>query len=346
MPPPTADPWDELQADLRAELRPIYLLTGQEPFLLRRAQELLWRAARAGGPKGFNEQIFHGDSAKGDAIVSACNTLPMMAKRRAVLVRSVNRMKKEELEILGAYATRPAPTTVLILVTDDDPDKKLDGRGKLPVAARKSGRAFEWKRLYGARLRDWVGKEAEAQGKRLDPRGADYAIARLGGELSHLSNAVQLAAIYVGEAPEIKEGDIGQVLSGDRQDALWDFIDAFGERAAERAPGLLAEVLQQGEEPLAILQLLRKRAKELSRARLAHEGGANARDALSAAGVSPAIAWRLEKQVTAWKSAEWTTVLARLLKAESDIKGGARIDPRWSLERAVLSLLRPGSTGR
>jgi DNA polymerase-3 subunit delta len=336
-----ADPWDEVQRDLKSgDLRTIYWLWGPEAYLVRRAKDLLWAAARAGGPRGFNEQVFQGETAKGDTIASACNTLPMMAKRRAILVRSANRLKKEEQEALAGYAASPSPTTVLILVADDDSEKKIDGRSKLALGIRKHGRSLEFRRIFGARVKEFVVTEARSQGKKIDPRAAEHAIASLGGDLGNLANAVVLASLFVGEAPEIGPADMAQVLSGSRQEALWDFVDALGERARDRAMACLVEALHNGEEPLAVLQLVKRRMKELQRARAFLDQGRSAKDALQEAGVPGNLAWKMEKQVVAWRSERLAWAISKLLRAESDMKGGRRMDPAWVAERVMEEISR------
>ena len=59
---PKQSPDEALDDDLsKGVLKPIYLLTGQESFLLRRAYDRLFQASVAGGPRGFNEQIFEAE---------------------------------------------------------------------------------------------------------------------------------------------------------------------------------------------------------------------------------------------------------------------------------------------
>ncbi len=88
--PKNANPWADVVSDVESgDLKPVYLLGGQETFLSRRAYDLLYPEAIAGGPRGFNEQTFVADKTSGAAVAAACNTLPMMGKRRVVVVRQI-----------------------------------------------------------------------------------------------------------------------------------------------------------------------------------------------------------------------------------------------------------------
>lgn len=335
------NPWQDVLSDVESgELLPIYLLGGQEGFLARRAYDLLFATSVAGGPRGFNEQTFVGDKAKGGEIAGACQTLPMMGKRRTVVVRSLERLKKEEQDVLAAYCANPSPTTVLLLLITEDTTKKLDGRTKLPKAIKKNGRYCEFKRLYGRDLAGWVGAEARRLGKTLEPTCAGYLEGLMGNDLAQIANALTIASLYVGDSDRIHLADLEEVVAGRKQDALWDMLDAVGERRFPRALRAMQQLARQGEEPHAMLRLVTKRLRELSRAREGLDQGMPPRDAAIAAGIPGAIAWKFDGQIRAWRPPQLRWAISRMLQAESDMKGGLRVDPRMALEAAVLDVLQ------
>ena len=245
-----SDPWSDIGGDVdSASLKPIYYLGGQEPFLARRAYDLLYAAAIGGGPRGFNEQTFIADKAKAAAIAGACNTLPMMGPRRVVVVRQIERLAKAEQDLLGAYCGNPSPTTVLLLVQSDDPGKlKLDGRTKLPRAIKKNGRYCEFKRLYGRNLGGWIDHEARRLDKQLEPSCGPYLEGLMGNDLSQIANALAIASLFVGQEHRITLDDLAQVVAGRKQDALWDMLDSLGERRLRPTVKALQQLSRQGED--------------------------------------------------------------------------------------------------
>ena len=346
---PDVNPVDRIRKDIAADsLRPVYLLRGgnrQEPLLARRAYDMLCAAAVAGGPRGFNEQAFQGEKSKAEAIVSACNHLPMMAPRRLIVVRNVNRLKQDQQDVLAAYCQAPSETTVLVL--SEDPatgpgkgqPKAIDGRRKLAKASKKSGQDCAFKRLYGRALEQWVVAEAATFDKRIEGRFADYLEAALGNDLGQIYNALSLASLFVGDAEVIRTEDLEQVVSGRRQEALWDLLDAVGERSMVGAMHNLQVLYGQGEEAFSLLNLLKKRVRELLKAEKALASGMGQREALSAAGIAPNMTWKYERQLGRYRAMELRRGLSRLLLAESDLKGGSRVDPRWSVEWAIRDIV-------
>lgn len=335
---PKADPWFDVLGDVdRGELKPVYFLGGQEAFLARRAYDMLYAAGIGGGPRGFNEQTFIADKAKAAAIAGACNTLPMMGPRRVVVVRQIERLAKDEQEELGVYCANPSPTTVLLLVQSDDPGKvKIDGRKRFPKAIKKNGRYCEFKRLYGRNLADWIGHEARRLDKQLEPACASYLEGLMGNDLAQIANALAIASLYVGQERRIVLDDLAQVVAGRKHDALWDMLDSLGERKLRPTVKALQQLASQGEDAHSMLRLVVKRLRELRRARSAIDRGMSARDAAVEAGINPAIAWKFDGQIRAWKVPQLNRAISRLVQAESDMKGGLRIDPRLALESAIF----------
>ena len=116
-------------AEARAgELRPVYLVTGDEPYLERRVLTELKRAALAGAVPGLNDELLTAGEVTVERVLSAARTLPMMAKRRLIVVRSLERWEPREgqdgevkeskdreppLDRLGTPADEPVEDDVL-----------------------------------------------------------------------------------------------------------------------------------------------------------------------------------------------------------------------------------------
>src|SRR5258706_15796878 len=102
------DPVDELR---EGEPGPLYLLYGKERFLVDRAVDLLRQRVLDPRTRDFNYELFHGKDGRAAAIVQAARTLPMMARRRLVLVRDLDEMKADEMAQLVPYVSAPCRET-------------------------------------------------------------------------------------------------------------------------------------------------------------------------------------------------------------------------------------------
>src|SRR4051812_16112892 len=101
-------------ADPLAPLRegdpgPLYFLHGKERYLVDRAVDLLRARVLDPRTKDFNYELFYGKEAGASRIAQAARTLPMMAKRRLILVRDADQMKADEVGGPPPPRARPGP---------------------------------------------------------------------------------------------------------------------------------------------------------------------------------------------------------------------------------------------
>jgi DNA polymerase III subunit delta len=75
----------------QGRLLPVYVVAGEERFVRDQVVSELRTASLAGGVAEFNEDRFTAGEVDVDTVISAARTVPMMARRRFVLVRGADR---------------------------------------------------------------------------------------------------------------------------------------------------------------------------------------------------------------------------------------------------------------
>ena len=97
-------------------LAPVYLLHGEEPFLIERFVEAL-KAIAVSGPMGsFNYSRKKASEVTGAQVVAEVKSLPMMAARRLVIVDDVEKLRAADMEVLAAYLDGPVTEACLVLI--------------------------------------------------------------------------------------------------------------------------------------------------------------------------------------------------------------------------------------
>src|SRR6185436_7069931 len=84
-------PEQAIERVARGELLPVWLLVGEERLLRDQALDAIVKSALAGGLAEFNLDKFTAGDAPIDKILGATRTVPMMAKKRVVIVRGLDR---------------------------------------------------------------------------------------------------------------------------------------------------------------------------------------------------------------------------------------------------------------
>ena len=116
-------------------LLPAYLINGEDELKRETVLKRLHARIAKLGDIDFNHDVFHGESASGDDIVSACNTVPFASDVRLVVVHAADALKKSDAEALVAYLSEPSQSTVLCLVA-----RKLAKNTRLYTAVAAVGK--------------------------------------------------------------------------------------------------------------------------------------------------------------------------------------------------------------
>jgi DNA polymerase-3 subunit delta len=331
---------DEAQ---RGKLRPVYLLVGEEQYWQARVQKALREGTVQGGIPGLNEDAFTAGETSAKAVLAACHTLPMMAQRRFVLVRGLDRWEgsEQELEQLSRYLEGSNSSTVLVLSAH-----KLDMRRKFCARARKEGLVVECDSPKPAMLAAFVQNATKARGNTISRSTAELLATMIGADLAQLDDAVERLSLFVGTSKDIDEDAVGSCFDIVQPATVWDLVNAVGSRDAGTALAALSRVLSSDESEIRLLSLLAWSARQLLRFAAARQQGLNSADAAKAAGAPPFKAAELDQQARRVSSADLVAWLEALARADLDLKGGSKRTPQAVLEEAILTLCRRSPRAR
>jgi DNA polymerase-3 subunit delta len=245
-------------------LKPVYLVLGEETFLT----ELVVRALRDGamrdGIQGLNDDRFTAgedrDRDSADRVIGAAKMVPMMAKRRLVLVRALERWegrddggepakgakdKARPLDDLAEYAGDPVDSTVMVLVAT-----KLHGSRKIVTVAKKKGFLVGCDPIPKRELSRWVEDRVKKLGHTID-RETSYELAELTGpDLGGVADALERLSLYVGVGGHIGERALAEAVTRVRPSTSWDLVDAVAQRRLGAALTILGRVDVDSELPL------------------------------------------------------------------------------------------------
>ncbi len=305
----------------RGALRPVYLFAGEERYLVDRAVRALRDRALAGAVADFNEDVLLADEAGIDRVLAAARTMPMMAERRFVLVRQVERWDQGEaqaLDKLAKFAEAPSPSTCLALVAT-----KIDARRRFSSLAKKQGFLVACDPLPDEKLPGFVAARAKERGVKVRDDVARLLATLVGPDLAALVDAVERLSLFVGEGAEITEDAVGAIIVKVRETSAFSLIDAVGRRDRRKALALLHEVLDEREGP-KLLGLFAWSARQLLKFKAALEAGDAPDAAAKSAGVPPFKARELAQRVRPLPREELERWLVLLAEADLQLKGGKR----------------------
>jgi DNA polymerase III subunit delta len=324
------------------ELRPVYLVLGEEQLLVDRVLGALRHAAVEGGIAGFNEDKFTAGEASIDVVMAAAKSLPMMAPRRLVLVRGLDRWEKKEgddeaaparapkkgiapltpLDALAEYTKDPSPTTVLVLVAP-----KLHAQRRVVSAAKKGGFVVSCEPLHRRELPGWIRASARDRGHPIAEDVADHLAELAGPELASVNDAIERLSLYVGPKQAITDEAVAAVVTRVRQSTVWELLDALSRRRLDRALAALGDVYDQRDGGLRLLGSIGWSVRQMVKFESALRAGANPAEAAQRAGMPPFKANEVSQTLRSMPPGTLATWLALLAEADLALKGSKRAAP-------------------
>jgi DNA polymerase III subunit delta len=328
--------------------RPVYLLTGDEPYEIERVLTTLRDTVLSGAMAAFNEEKLVAGEVAVDRVLSAARVAPMMSKRRLVVVRSLERWEARggesdeggesstasPLDRLAEYAASPAPTACLVLI-----GAKIDGRRKLMSAGRKGGFLVACEPLARGALPGFVAREAGVRGHAISPEVTDLLAEIAGPELASVVDAIERLSLYVGPSQPIGEDAIAACLVRLRQSTVWELVNAVGRRELGAALMALDDVYDARDRGLRLIGLLAWSLRQLIKFEAATRSGASAEEAARRAGAPPFKARELAGQVRRLGAPELERWLLLLAEADLELKGSKR-PARATLETTIMRMCR------
>lgn len=344
-------PEEAVQEAREGKLRPVYLVMGEERWFTDRVVTALREAVSKMGVAGFNDDKFTAGEQQIHAVLSAAKMLPMMAKKRLVLVRGLDRWEKKDddgesdapakkskaaspLDELADYAKAPCDSTVLLLVAN-----KLHGQRRLVTTAKKGGFLVACEPLDRRAVPAWIKTLAKEKGHTIAPEAAEQLAELSGAELSHLADAIERLSLYVGAKNPITEEAVTALVTRVAQSSVWELIDALGKRQAGRALALVGDVFDPREGGLRMLGAIGWSVRQLVKLDGALREGLSHGEAAQRAGVPPFKVAELRdtlRSLPPGALAEWMRALA---EADLALKGSRR-PAQAILETMVLQMSR------
>ena len=251
------------------QLLPVYIVAGDERYLRDQVVAELRKASLGSGIAAFNEDRFTAGEVDVDKVLSAARTVPMMAPRRFVLVRGIERWegsgdddgkKETPLDRLAAYAAEPIDSTCVVLTAT-----KLDGRRKLAAVAKKQGFLVMCDVLSRQELPRWILERFKERGNPCEPDVADLLAEIAGPELAYVNDAIERLALHAGLEKPVTENDVSECVARVRTADTWALVDAVRARELGTALKNLADVYDPRDRGLPLLGALAWSIRQLAR---------------------------------------------------------------------------------
>lgn len=313
---------------------PVFLVQGEERYLVNEAVRRLGEAVFPGGRDDLNYDSFQGTEASGQDIVSAASQVPMFAARRLVIARGIERLKAADLEAIAGYAESPFDTCVLVLEA-----VKLDGRTSAAKRLTKASGVAKVV-LDGIRDReapDWVIRQARRRGLNMPSAVANYLVQALGTSLGALDMAVERLDLYLGAERDVTLEAAQALVPDTRARSVFELLDHLADGAFGEAVACFHRMVDQGESPIGVLAMIARLFRQLAQIRDADAAGLADREVAARAGCPPFFLGDLRRSARRFGDRRLRDLMGAIAETDLALKS-SRVRSELIVERLFLRI--------
>lgn len=323
--------------DLRSELKgrkfsPVYLFYGEEDFLAGEAIDLIITSALAPEQQGFNLDVVYGSDADARDIVSHASSFPLMAERRVVVVKEVDKLVNKEL--LTPFIERPAPSTCLVLQA-----AKPDMRKKPYAIVKRTGTVIKCDPIRDYQIAGWIGTRVRQQGWEIDAEAVKILAAYVGTSLRDIQNELDKLYIFLGEKRPITPDDIRAVVGLSKEYNVFELQNAIGAKNLASAMEILTRMLDAGESPILIVVLLTRYFTTLWKLHDLRRRGTSTGELAGAIGVNPYFVKDYVAASGKYPQEQVERSYEILLAADEQLKSSSQ-DPMQVMQNMLVRLMK------
>ncbi len=314
----------------KQELLGAYLIVGDDALKRETVLARLGKRLEACGDMAFNSDTFDGETASGEEIAAACNTVPFASEKRLVTVVRADKLRAAEADPLVTYLKSPSDATVLALVAE-----KLAKNTRLykAVAAVGPKAVIDCALPKTYQLPAQVSAMAKTHGVMMGERAAARLVDMVGDDTVRLDGELARLALEKGLGAELTEADVEAMVTRTNATKPWKFVDALSERDLPLALRTLSQ-LGDDSSPFALLTMSANRIREL----LCVKSLASRRAGETVAQALKMPDWRVKnhgKWAQRYSENELVSALGSAVDAELAMKSGRDADDvflEWAIE--------------
>ena len=316
-----------LNQDIKEKsFKKIYLLYGDEPFLVGSYKKKLREAITGGDTMNFN--YFEGKNPDVKEIISLADTMPFFADRRLILVDGSGFFKSAS-DALVQYLPSMPDTTILLFV-----ETEVDKRNRLYKKVKDMGYATELNRQDSAQLARWAGGILAREQKKITSRTMDLFLSMTGDDMENIRMELEKVISYTLGRDVITDEDVMAVCTVQVTNRIFDMVAAIVNRQTRKAMDLYEDLLTLKEPPMRILFLIARQFNQLLQVKELMAKGMDKGSIASKLKMQPFVVGKVMPQARQFSREQILSYVDSCVETEEAVKSG-RLQDRLAVELLI-----------
>lgn len=321
----------KLYKDLELKkFQPIYFLFGDEPYLLNQCVQRFKYSILDEASVDFNFSLFYAADSDVSSIKDAVETLPVFSPYRLIILKNAHELKDAELLELQPLFDNPVQSTVFVIFAD-----KVDKRKKAIKTLLDHAVCVEFKKPYDNQIPQWISYLCQNLSIKISTEAVHRLHRLVGNNLTELENQIIKIQQFIAERNNIELTDVNMVVSQSREESVFDFTKAIGQKDRVKALEQLVSLMDQGQNEIGIISLLARHMRLLLTIRSGMDQGLGGAKLASIAQVPSYFIESYSDQARLWPIKKIEDAIVVLHETDKALKSSPLSSHIW-LENMVL----------
>lgn len=304
---------------------PIYLLYGNERFLIEEMREKLIQQASE-----MDINVYDMTESPIELALEDAETLPFLSDRRVVIIKNPYFLTSEKklasasavehhLKKLEQYLENPSPYSLVIF---EAPYEKLDERKKIVQLLKKTAQVFEANALQEKQVYSWINSECKSLNINIDEAAVKQLYSFIGKDLRRLKSELEKLSLFVGENGYVSEEIVNLLVARSLEDNVFVLVDHVINKRIDEAFQTLHDLFEQKEEPIRIVALLARQFRIIAQVHSLRKKGYTPKQMAAYLKLHPFVIQKTLMQTAKFSQAECHQMIQNLAEADYYMKTG------------------------
>ena len=264
-------------------------------------------------------------------------TNSMFKEKKLVVLHNVFDGKIEEQKELADYLKKTGAERdseiMLVIQERKIPDKRTE---LFKFLNKKPNIFQEFKNLEGVKLENWIKKEVEKRGGKIEAKAVGILGMFVGGNLWQMANEIEKLVLFCGQRA-ITEKEIELLARAKIANNIFDTVDALSGRDKKRILKLLHQHLEEGENELYLMTMFIRQFRNLLVIKDLTEKGVSYYELPERTKLHPFVIKKTYEQTKNFSMEGLKKIYGKLQNLDMAIKSG-RVDARTALDMLVMGI--------
>lgn len=306
--------------------RPVYLLYGEETFLVNSYKNRLKEAVL--GDDTMNFSLYEGKGIDVGELIRQADTMPFFAEKRLILVEDSGFFKVSSEE-LASYLPSMPDTTCIIFA-----ESQVDKRNRLYKKVKELGYAAEMQRQDAAQLARWAGGILAREGRKITGRTMELFLSMTGEDMENIRMELEKLISYTMGKEVITDDDVKAVCTVQVTNRIFDMVSAIVNRQTRKAMDLYEDLLTLKEPPMRILFLIARQFNQILQVKELMAKGMDKGSIASRLKMQPFVVGKTMPQARQFSREQILECVKLCVEAEEAVKSG-RLQDRLAVELLI-----------